>query len=167
MTDQPGSQDDSALVRETVIARLRSGVKAVMQNDRLLLEYNVRETAIAARLVVYLSALFPSHHVDADYSRHGLDMKTIDIPPECKDGTGQVRPDVIVHRRGVDGSNLLVVEIKKSASGADAACDIARIRAFRRAFGYTFGVFLDFPAGPDLNRRGVREHWETEIDPTI
>ena len=75
---------------------------------------DVSERCIAARLAMYLREYFTDYDVDAEYNRHGEDKKKLyDLVDkrDCsrdRDDEGQtVLPDVIVHRRGDDDSNLL------------------------------------------------------------
>ena len=58
------------------------------------------------------------------------------------------RPDILVHKRGTDGFNLIAIEVKK-----DKECpfDEAKLRALTKPFddygeyGYELGVFIWFP----------------------
>jgi hypothetical protein len=86
-----------------------------------LLEKNLNERCIAGRLVMYLQELFPEQHVDVEYNRHGDTPKRLGLPEECanywnEDGEALVVPDVIVHRRGEAGPNILIVELKKTTN---------------------------------------------------
>lgn len=74
-------------------------------------------------------------------------------------GTGRLKPrspspDVIIHRRGADGPNLLVIEIKKTSNPAGLDCDRLRIAAFREQLHYSFGALVecetDFPNEPAI-----------------
>ncbi len=124
--------------------RLEVAVRKFNDNDSILLKYDVHECCIAARLAMYLQVEFPDHSVDIEYSRDGgIAPKRLALPAQCgRKKHGVVRPDVIVHQRGPDGPNLLVLELKKSASRDPSQCDRNRIRAFRREFGYTFGATI-------------------------
>ncbi|HQZ40607.1 MAG TPA: hypothetical protein PLH72_16375 [Vicinamibacterales bacterium] len=52
-------------------------------------------------------------------------------------------PDVIVHRRGGAGPNLLVIELKKTTNPAQLNCDRVRVAAFRTQLGYSFGALVE------------------------
>ena len=147
---------DESTVRE----RFRVAFEALYLNDRLLLEYNAGERTIAAKLQQYLAGVFPSHHVDFEYNRHGMDPKRVDWAPECSSREDAlVVPDVIVHRRGDDSANLVVCEVKKStAAPAELYCDCQKLRAIKREFGYQYAVLLVVPAGP-----GARDGISLEI----
>jgi hypothetical protein len=113
-------------------------------SDLILLRYDVHECCIAARLAMYLQVEFPNHSVDVEYSRAGgVAPKRLALPVQCgRRKHGVVRPDIIVHHRGPDGPNLLVLELKKSVSADPPQCDHNRIRAFRREFRYAFGATI-------------------------
>jgi len=120
----------------------------VEKDDRHLLTIDVSERSIAARLAMYLREYFADHHVDVEYNRHGEDTKKLhdliygcDCPRDRDEGK-TVLPDVIVHRRGVDDSNLLIIEMKKSTNHEGVEKDRRRIRAFRKELGYRLGALV-------------------------
>jgi hypothetical protein len=139
---------------------LRKALELLRDRDWLLLEYEVGERAVASKLACYLAPLFPEHDVDVEYNRHGLDPKDLDLPADCHGGgTKLIVPDVIVHRRGHDRDNLLVVEVKKETNPESRACDRAKIEGMKRHFHYVCGVLLDMPAGADARNREPRMEW--------
>jgi hypothetical protein len=60
------------------------------------------------------------------------------------------RPDIVVHSRGNDNANLIVIEIKRSVV---CPFDLAKLKALTTPktdggeFGYALGLFLHFPDG--------------------
>lgn len=122
----------------------------VEEEDRHLLMVDVSERCIAARLAMYLRDAQPADYdVDVEYNRHGPDKKQLydlmdehDCARDRRRDEGQtVLPDVIVHKRSVD-SNLLIIEMKKSANQRGLERDRRRIRAFRDELGYEFGALV-------------------------
>jgi hypothetical protein len=67
-----------------------------------------------------------------------------------------VFPDIVVHQRGPDGPNLLVVEAKKATSGMDSAFDCAKLKGYKEELGYRFAAFVVLPAG---TRPGLTPEW--------
>ena len=135
---------------ETVDARLQVALEALEVNDGFLLEHAVGERCIAAKLAVYLGGVFPSHDVDVEYNKHGVDPKVLDV--DLPDGTQLkdqlVIPDVVVHRRGSDNHNVLVIEMKKNGSSEEAVrYDRAKLRAFKGHLGYQFGALIQIDTG--------------------
>ena len=61
---------------------------------------------------------FRGLNVDVEYNRDGATPKRLDLPEACAnfrndDGEALVVPDVIVHQRGHNRQNVLVLELKK------------------------------------------------------
>ena len=131
---------------------LEQAIARVKAEDCHLLMIDVSERCIATRLAMYLREHFDNYNyaVDVEYNRHGEDKKQLhdlvhkhDCSRASDDGGQRVLPDVIVHKRGHDNSNLLIIEMKKSAANQD---DIKRakrrIRAFRDELDYKFGALV-------------------------
>jgi hypothetical protein len=134
--------------REGVERHLNDALQKLMENDRYLLEVDVSERCIASRLAFYLQNEFPEYLVDVEYNRDGDVPKRLGLPEECanyRDNNGQALavPDVIVHRRGRDSPNLLVLELKKTTNPDPRDCDRARVRALRKQLGYSFGALIE------------------------
>ena len=130
---------------------LEGAVAAVKDRDGHLLVVDVSERCIAARLAMYMrDSLRDDYDVDVEYNRHGRDKKQlhdlIDRHHCCRDrdddGGRTVLPDVIVHKRNVDGANLLIVEMKKLVDRRGLDTDRRRIKAFRAELGYKCGALV-------------------------
>ena len=134
--------------REDVERRLKEALGNVARNDRHLLENDLSERCIASRLAMYLQTEFPEHSVDVEYNRDGDIPKKLGLPDNCanywdQDGKAFVVPDVIVHRRGREGPNILVLELKKTTNRSSRECDFQRVQAFQAQLGYSFGVLIE------------------------
>jgi hypothetical protein len=132
---------------ETVMKKLGVALQEVLKSDRHLLETDGGERSIAARLAMYLQKEFPEYKVDADYNRDGKVPKRLTLPAECKgyrneDDQSLAVPDVIVHFRGTEGPNLLVLELKKTTNPDKGHCDRLRLQAFREQLGYQYGALI-------------------------
>jgi hypothetical protein len=131
-----------------VMTRLNSALRRVTDCDRYLLEFDLSERCIASRLALYLQNEFPEHTVDVEYNRDGAIPKRLGLPEECAnhrnpDGEALAVPDVIVHRRGPEGPNILVLELKKTTNRDLRDCDRARVYALREQLGYSFGALIE------------------------
>lgn len=77
-------------------------------NDRLIAE-GASETNLTGRLTEMLRTRFDGWDVDFEYQREGSiddrDIKT-DLAGE------KLKPDIVVHERGPDGTNLVAIEVK-------------------------------------------------------
>ena len=139
---------------------VQDALRLLFAQDAYLLETNVQERTIAARLAHYLEPHFPDLAVDVEYNRHGLDPKKVELPAECRGGGKKlILPDVIVHQRGHDRENLLVIQVKKETNQEPRFCDRAVIDAMQREFGYRRGLLVDLPSGPGATNREPRLEW--------
>jgi hypothetical protein len=133
--------------RDDVRARLDAALQRLVQQDAYLFENNLLERCIAGRLAMYLQHQFPEHCVDVEYNRDADTPKRMSLPDQCANkidehGRSLVVPDVIVHRRGPNGPNILVLEVKKTTNPEPLHCDSRRIRAFRAQYGYEFAALI-------------------------
>lgn len=146
-------------------------VQYFIDNDPELLDLSAHEQAISHRIGVYLEQVFASKklNVDCEYNKHLGDPKRIDLHdlnPEsykscgcdpCKKITSQniheilekdFRPDIVLHLRGNDRRNLIVIEVKKSR---ECPFDEAKLKSLTKPrdiggeYGYELGVFIWFP----------------------
>src|SRR5260370_42110690 len=103
--------------RDQVTGRLNNALRRVVENDRHLLEFDLSERCIAARLALYLQNEFPDFSVDVEYNRDGATPKRLGLPEGCanfnENGEALVVPDVIVHRRGHGGAKIPALAINK------------------------------------------------------
>src|SRR5438876_8740359 len=130
--------------RNELEGRLAKAIALLYRRDHLLLEYETGERAVAAKLACHLAALFPDQDVDVEYNRHGLDPKDLDLPSGCRGGgRRRVFPDIVVHRRRTDKTNLLVIEIKKETNREPRERDRAKIAAMKTQLGYRWGVLIE------------------------
>jgi len=133
---------------EELIRILNDASRETETRDRYLFENNAAERNIAARLAMSLQTRLPDWVVDSDYNRmNGRHPKRVTLPPECAGYRNEkdealTSPDVIVHRRGPDGPNLLVIEIKKTTNRDKGDCDRVRLHAFRGQLGYLYGALI-------------------------
>jgi hypothetical protein len=138
-------------VRKAVLKSL----ERVKCNDTDLLRFDVNERSITHRLAVYLGEeISGDWDVDVEYNREGENevSKSVsmgnfrseisdDIDPEDLDAK-TVYPDIIVHTRGEQHENLLVIEAKKS--GRSGEYDREKINAYKCDLHYEHGVFVKF-----------------------
>lgn len=126
------------LVKKTV----ESSIERLLLNDSYLLEIGVHERTLSHKLAEYLQQVFSSYHVDVEYNRHEFYIKEL--------RSVDVFPDIIVHLRGSQSNNLLVIEIKVDRSKRNKrkeTLDKNRLCEFTNhggPYGYRFGLFLIF-----------------------
>jgi len=148
---------------EEVREKLFIALNQLSINDLWLLHNNLNERTIAHKLAEYIQQNFPEYHVDCEYNRdveQNSGLKKVNILKEryeaiknvVVDGASidvSVFPDIIIHRRGTNKFNLLVIELKKSKNTNQEArdFDIEKLHSFtdqseRNTLKYNYGVFL-------------------------
>ncbi len=139
--------------RETVMKAVSAALGDVIAKDQILLTLQAHELALVHRFGVYLEThLQPVLRqygltVDLDYDRHEDRRKL--LPRLDRHDERRFRPDLIVHRRGDDSYNLLVVEWKKNADDSTLNRLEKRIRSLlvnediQPRYGYQVGVLAD------------------------
>jgi hypothetical protein len=128
---------------------LRTALNKLLDRDLDLLAMGAHEQAICHRLAGYLDAM-TDLNVDCEYNRDMLQ------PKRLKDGK-PFRPDIIIHRRLSNESNLLVVEAK--AGPQDEKKDIEKLQELIDEAGqyhYFVGAFIRFFNDP-VRVRDTRE----------
>lgn len=126
---------------KTLVDLVESAVKQLIEEQPELLEYDVSERALTHHLANYIAERFPNYHVDVEYNRRGINVKLLDLKPRRSrdDALKAITafPDIIIHRRGVETDNLLVLEIKKlNYRAKELQYDELKLRAFRDQLGY-------------------------------
>ena len=148
---------------EEVQQAVISALERVIEEDRDLLRFDVNERSITHCLGMYLQeAVSDPWDVDVEYNRIGEeDDVTKRLPEEMLQGEtqGTVYPDVIIHQRGSEEDNLLVIEAKKSGNSSDG--DRQKIRAYQQHLDYDYGLFVRFDTGPDFEEPGYSCEWQT------
>jgi hypothetical protein len=162
------------LVRNDVKKTLKSYIEKLYRNDGYLIEHDVSERAIAHKLAEYLQSSFKDYNVDCEYNRniergprhtksisvvrqiYRKEIKNINSSRIDEDTYAEkvtevtAYPDIIIHRRGSNEKNLLIIEIKKSNSGRNDDYDHEKLRAFTSrdspdGYAYIHGVFMKIP----------------------
>ena len=131
---------------------LETAKKAFLEKDVYLLEVEANERSLTHKFGEHLQAVIgDSWDVDCEYNRRGFDTKTIyatDIVGgwvKTDDLSAKtVYPDIIVHKRGPGGPNLLVIEAKKNATDKDEENDNKKLALIQEQYGYRFSVFINF-----------------------
>jgi len=124
MCDRPG-----------IAERLQRAISRVYEEDRTLIDIEVHERTIAARLAIYLVDMFPEWDVDCEYNRDRRNPKVI--------LDRRAYPDVIIHLRNT-GANLLAVEMKGHWSADDREHDFRKLASLTGPdFEYELGVHIE------------------------
>ncbi|MEK7435110.1 MAG: hypothetical protein AABZ74_18410 [Cyanobacteriota bacterium] len=151
-------------MEKTLISeKVTKAINNLLINDTYLLEHDLNERSITHKLAEYLQQEFLGFNVDCEYNgnitRSNYRGKNLNLH-EQKDklknkypkAVISVYPDIIVHQRGTNDNNLLLIEVKKSSSRVDSAFDLDKLRVYTidsglNKLGYEYGIFLKFKAG--------------------
>lgn len=143
------------LSEDEVFHRVSRALRAFYASDADLLHRNASERSIAHKLAEHLQDQFPEYKVDCEYNRHVDSVKRQpqdDVAAAGRGRRGAVLPDIVVHERGTDEQNVLVIEIKKSSSRRSHDGDVKKLCLFTGSkFGYAVGIFIVI----DVARRRV------------
>lgn len=147
----------SSSPRSDIECRVRRAIEKLWEHDRHLLTTDVNERSITHHLANHLQQEFQNWNVDVEYNRDDRNVKRLSIPTELSSEAAKnnvsrkdtnavtVYPDIIVHRRGDNDYNLLVVEVKKRGCGHGQ--DERKLAAFTTplpedGLGYRWGLHL-------------------------
>lgn len=118
-----------------------------IKHDRYLLNVNANERSLTHRIGMYLQDQFDNYDVDCEYNRDKHEPKELHIEQEESDeregNATTVYPDIIVHRRGSNDDNLLVIEFKKSSSTVNNGRDMNKLHAYKKELHYRFALFVE------------------------
>ena len=139
---------------DQVLLLLEDSLKQLVAQDIYLLERNLHERTITHKLAEILQPLFPEWNVDCEYNRDGHDSKRVKIdsdpiPDAQLDAGSNVFPDIIIHHRGNNEYNLLIIEAKKrhNFNGCIDDYDRKKIEAFKADLHYRCGAAITFFVG--------------------
>lgn len=135
--------------------KILKAINLFYKHDTFLIEKNINERTVTHKLAEYLQQEFAEYHVDCEYNRKKSDTideeyirKTLNLTIEnIKTNNTEAKtvfPDIVIHKRGTNGNNLLVIEVKKASNKnkKDIDFDIAKIKGYREQLDYKFGLFL-------------------------
>ncbi|WP_026790000.1 hypothetical protein [Pleomorphomonas oryzae] len=139
---------------------LTKSLSDLYAEEGMLFKLDVAERTICARFAAILQRYFTNHSVHAEYNRHGVYPKEIDMPNA--DGvltSSLVSPDIIVHLPGHDQANILVIEAKKTSNPMSDLADLSKLERIKHQIGYQHAVFLRLPIGDDALAENVQISW--------
>lgn len=112
----------------------------LLKEDRDLFTCEVNERTLTQNLAKHLQKFFPNFSVDCEYNRDGTNPKKVDGK--------NIVPDIIIHKRGCNDHNLVVIEAKKDANDCDMRNDCVKLLGIRKTLKYHRAFFVDFICNP-------------------
>lgn len=155
-----------------IIKLLKQSVDLLYTNDSYLIEHFVHEQDISHRIAHYFENLLnhyswykkSSFNIDVEYNRNFDDSKQVyrnchncDIDRcyihqshyKIDNYQSSCKPDIILHERGSNDNNILVVEIK--ISNDESKEDFAKLSAFTcnaSVYKYKMGIYINIDNQP-------------------
>jgi len=148
------------MTEDEIGAIIVASLSELYDEDLAILRLDVSERTICTQLRAILQRSFPDHAVHAEYNRHGILPKEIELPDA--DGVltlARVFPDIIVHEPMQDEQNLLIIEAKKSTNPAGDDSDVAKLHQMKQQLDYQFAAFIRLSTGPNADLGDVRVLW--------
>ena len=131
-------------MKELLEELIKKSLDDLYNNDEYLIKHRVAERDITSKFAHYFQnnmreTIIADYDVDCEYNRDGYGMKNID-------GT-LVYPDFILHKRGTNDSNLLIIEFK-TWWNSDNREDIEKLKAmmsnwYRYQYQYGYSIILN------------------------
>lgn len=156
----------------TITKGINIAISKLFEKDHHLLSHDLNERTIAHKLAVYLQEEFQEYNVDCEYNRNvdeaSKQKRIYVLESECKrlkkdfikdivdDDTEYMGlstfPDIVIHRRGKNTDNYLVIEIKKSTNRLDRRFDFKKLECYTdkeryNNLEYDWGLFIEFETG--------------------
>jgi hypothetical protein len=144
---------------EKIAEALIQATIQLFSDDLDLLMNSTHERTICCRLARYLEPHFPGLKVDTEYNRDGGAPKRL---PHNEGDDSRVFPDIVVHKRGQNSdNNLLVIEVKIGRNAASEN-DMRKLRKMKEQFSYKHALFLrlvlDRTEKPSIGGEWILDH---------
>ena len=152
---------------EEITLIIEDSLNMLLKVDTHLFLNDISERSLCARWMFHLQNLMPEWDVDVEYNRDGHDPKRLGLDEACanrfdSNGMSFVVPDLIIHKRGPEGPNLLVAEVKKTTNLKSRNCDHKRVVAFCNEFGYRYGAVIELETRVDHEPSFQISHWYSD-----
>lgn len=123
------------MTQNTIERKLNKICNILYKNDIDLINEKAHERTIVSRMIPYFKIQFNNYLIDSDYNREGeignrQVKKDIDNNP--------ILPDLIVHRYGPKGINLLAIEAKGYWNKYPREKDEMKLIGLKKKQGYKF-----------------------------
>lgn len=120
---------------------------------------HISELSISHKLGHYLALLITEYDVDCEYNRNVADKKSM--------GESHIRPDIIIHKRGNNEKNFVVIEIKPWWNHDDMIKDedkLAYLTNQDNEFKYKYGLSLIIEQSRLDDKAKIFENGEAQGD---
>lgn len=116
---------------------IKEAVTILYRTEKELIDRQLHEQTISARIMLHLQHLLPEWHVDVEFNREQeADSKTDSSSKKRK-------PDIIVHKRGSGGPNLAVILVKCEWNSEARENDQSAVRSIKEKHDYQIAFLLE------------------------
>ncbi len=119
--------------------KIKKAIDVLYKKDKFLIDNKVHEQAICTSLACYLKGFFPEYDVDVEYNREGIGEN-----PKKNLENSKKKPDIIIHKRGIDKNNIMVIEAKCHWNREKRGIDKNTLKQLKKKYKYQFAFFLEF-----------------------
>lgn len=137
------------LTKETIEKNVNDACTELYAEQKALIDEEANERDIVSFLAPKLRVKFPGWDIDTDYNREGEYREHERRDTKTDLNKNPLLPDIIVHKRGPDGPNLVAVEVKGYWNKEKRSEDEDSLRRLRAKHGYEFLYRLEL--GRDLH----------------
>lgn len=121
--------------KDFIVNTLIECCRVLYLDSKNLIVEKAHERTIVSRMVPYLKSQFSGYSVDPEYNREGSfekreTKKDIDNNP--------ILPDLIIHKYGPNGENLVAIEVKGYWNKESREIDEEKLRKLHLKQGYKF-----------------------------
>ncbi len=113
---------------------INSACRTLYKKEPSLVRNRAHERTLAGVIFCYLRNLFHGKgwDVDIEYNR-----EEDEGDPKC-DVNGKMIPDIVIHKRGLEGPNLVAIEIKGYWNKTPRKKDKDKLLRMRKKYGYKY-----------------------------
>jgi hypothetical protein len=152
---------------QQILHKINQAIQTLIVSENNILSRTLNERNLSDHLAGYLRPLFNEYHVDSEYNgdmdkpndRKALAIAKnrlleIGFQPNLDD-TYKLSPDIIIHQRGTNDHNLVVIEVKKDVSSQrNKEFDLIKlehltINYMGNHYNYKLGIALILSTGED------------------
>ncbi len=127
---------------EDLIEKVKEAINILYKEDKILFNNNVSERCLVYNFAKHFINLLDSEeykglNVDLEYNRNCKGMKTIENQLTSY-------PDLILHKRGSNSDNRMVIEFKKWNNLYRLNKDRKKLSSFKTEYGYKLCMLIVF-----------------------
>ncbi|MGI8316876.1 hypothetical protein [Halobacillus mangrovi] len=159
-------------MNDLILNKINKAISKFYSRDEYLLINNLNERTIAHKFASYLQVEFDNYDVDCEYNKNVdedngakniyiVKNEAEELKRKIKQETEfddieytviSIYPDIVIHKRGGNDNNLLIIEIKKSSNNLDFSYDHKKLQCYTEnstpnSLKYKFGLFIEFETG--------------------